>query len=941
MSENTFDYKKLSGYEQYNIDVDSIGITNRFTLVGNKTSITKEELEELVEYKHEYANQDELKKYSEKDYHSLSADEKKNLIEELMQDDYVQYKNCHIARSKLLYDSSDTLIKEISIIDKLNDLGYEVYLLPYGYARDSMNCYLKSADSITNGNFLEFKTVISTGKYAGQSVYTEGRKQADNIFISLLNETSEQKVVNNIYKVINEKKRLSKITDKEEDFSGLVYLNFEKDNNRTVLYQFDREGKALRLDNPTYENLKKCLSDIAITQVQENPATEHGSSPTTNILQELDSVNKDIESDKNIFLAAEEKITKNIIENELNENVKNNVWTWENYEDNTGHLRAPDGSTYFRYDWDTKEYMITGKDGWDSFIGAPDEDSSFSAFKEYAEDYVKNFIAKTENIKFNSKNIDLEEEYELQEKQFLIEKANEKFNKAFKTDKKNYSLLISNLLESNKYSLSWDDEDGVLIVHNDNNTKEVLNQKVIERLIENFENSIQENIDKKIESQLNGGMDDFLIEKEIEYNHMIESEEESEEESEILTDEQIAFLDDFNKKTKDMNMKIINKSYQYFIDRSELSLTTYCLECDDFTHKRLMDHLDSSYTPKKSKLNSDNEIPIIEFRKSLHPERFPDQILVGYFKKSPSGNENYDCSTVDDSFTKDITRMINETCNEYDSHIKENFNNIYKKMEKTGYKLNDYEKNIYNNFSNNLDELEYQKNLLNANYYIKYATSKLNNLNKENQEKLFYDFKKETGLNAELLMNIAEKACPDLPESEQLKLTGEDWWRKALNHAMTSGGETYIDPNKAIMMLEKNYIISPGSYENNFEDYFDNGKYADILSDNIFEVIKNSNEPGLIGFCNKDLDLNPLKSKTETLNHSSEIFKSSAEKILNQPENQLKKLEHEIFTDLDELEKNNVTSMTMEHISFIKEAVKEKINNNTNTNESTHKGGRK
>ena len=62
------------------------------------------------------------------------------------------------------------------------------------------------------------------------------------------------------------------------------------------MYQFDREGKALRLDNPIYENLKKCLSDIAITQVQENPATEHGSSPITNILQESDSVNKDIES---------------------------------------------------------------------------------------------------------------------------------------------------------------------------------------------------------------------------------------------------------------------------------------------------------------------------------------------------------------------------------------------------------------------------------------------------------------------------------------------------------------------------------------------------------------------------------------------------------------------------------------------------------------------
>lgn len=270
--------------------------------------------------------------------------------------------------------------------------------------------------------------------------------------------------------------------------------------------------------------------------------------------------------------------------------------------------------------------------------------------------------------------------------------------------------------------------------------------KILNEYLERFDNSIQENLDKKIESQLNGGMDDFLIEKELENNQMIESEE---EESDILTDEEISFLDDFNKKTKEMNMKVIDKSYQYFAGTEEVSTIDYALECDDFTHKRLMEHLDNSYIPKKSILN-DDEKPIIEFRKSMHPESFPDQILVGYYKKSPSGNTVYKCSTVDDSFTKDITRMINETCNEYNSQEKENF----------------------------------------------------------------------------------------------------------------------------------------------------------------------------------------LLNTTET-------FENSANKILNKPENQLKKLEHEIFQGLDELEKNNVTSMSIEHISFIKEAVKEKINNNTNTNESTHKGGRK
>lgn len=278
-----------------------LGKINRFTLVGNKTSITKEELEEIVEYKHEYAKPGELKKYTEKSFRNLSQSEKETLIDELLKDDYVQYKNCHIARSKLLYDSSDTLIKEIAILDKLNDLGYEIYLLPYSYARDSMNCYQKSADSISDLAFIEFKTAISTGKNAGQSVYKDARTQADNVFISFVNETTEQKVINNIYSTIKESKKVNK----DYNFEGLVFLNFEKNNDRTVLYHFDKDGAALRLDNPTHENLQTFLKDNNFkkdkgiendSQVLENPVTEHGSSPTNNIKQESESVNKDIET---------------------------------------------------------------------------------------------------------------------------------------------------------------------------------------------------------------------------------------------------------------------------------------------------------------------------------------------------------------------------------------------------------------------------------------------------------------------------------------------------------------------------------------------------------------------------------------------------------------------------------------------------------------------
>ena len=261
---------------------------NRIDLLRGKTELTQEELYQIVEFKQEYVSNDKLEVYTDKKYRELNQTEKKELIDKLLKADYLKYKNCFISRSKLLYDSSETLEKEITILEKLNNLGYEIHLLPYGYARDSMNCYLKNADSITNGDFLEFKTVVSTGKNAGQSVYRDARKQADNVFISLKNECSEEKIINNIYATIKETKK----QNLSNSFEGLVFLNFEQDNDRTVLYNFDRDGYGIRLDNPSADYLKKIKGIVSDSQVLENPMYKHGSSPTNNIKQQTFNVNE-------------------------------------------------------------------------------------------------------------------------------------------------------------------------------------------------------------------------------------------------------------------------------------------------------------------------------------------------------------------------------------------------------------------------------------------------------------------------------------------------------------------------------------------------------------------------------------------------------------------------------------------------------------------------
>ena len=276
---------------------------NRFDCIEGKTVLTEDDLADIIDFHHEYPDITSLKKYTNKKYRDLTKDERDSLIVSLLNDEeYMKYKNCYIAKSKLLYDSSETLIKEIAALSRLNDLGYEVYLLPYAYARDSMNCYQKSADSITAGDFLEMKSVVSTGERAGQSTYEDARHQAKNIYLSFVNEISEDKIITNIYRSIGNIKRGNRQKDSENDFEGMLFLNFEKEQ-KTSLYEISKEGRVSKVNEAAYDEFKKIKGTAyASSQVVENPMTEHGSSRNSTIPQSPEKSTPQETSHGNQFL---------------------------------------------------------------------------------------------------------------------------------------------------------------------------------------------------------------------------------------------------------------------------------------------------------------------------------------------------------------------------------------------------------------------------------------------------------------------------------------------------------------------------------------------------------------------------------------------------------------------------------------------------------------
>ena len=142
---------------------------------------------------------------------------------------------------------------------------------------------------------------------------------------------------------------------------------------------------------------------------------------------------------------------------------KNEVWTWKDYDDLSGHLVAPDGKSYFSYDWTTKEYKVTPDSVWDSFLDAdPTRDTSLTAFKEYAQKFVKENIVKDRDLKiiFEREYIDTEKLLEEEEKRMAkSETLADKYNRMEKLFEGKMSHLGSGNGETFNELCKWVEEE--------------------------------------------------------------------------------------------------------------------------------------------------------------------------------------------------------------------------------------------------------------------------------------------------------------------------------------------------------------------------------------------------------------------------------------------------------------------------------------------------
>lgn len=215
---------------------------DRKSFLADKSELTEEELAQLCELSEEDVDLDSLETFTEKKFKELSEKEREDLAGRLLKAEYKKYKNCWISTSKLLYETPETLTKEAKALDVLGGLGYEAFLLPYGYARNNQKLFMKSADSLVKGRFLEMKTVVSKGATAGQSAYRDSRKQADSAFITYTEDISPHAAMESLWNYVNGAKAALDKAGKWADFSGEVFLYFEK-SGKTMLFEVSSDGK--------------------------------------------------------------------------------------------------------------------------------------------------------------------------------------------------------------------------------------------------------------------------------------------------------------------------------------------------------------------------------------------------------------------------------------------------------------------------------------------------------------------------------------------------------------------------------------------------------------------------------------------------------------------------------------------------------------------------
>lgn len=176
-------------------------------------------------------NADDIVVYTDKDFRSLSVAERDALKIRLQTARYVTEDGVFVAENRAKYEAARDFKKELKACKVLHEWGHTVYLLPFDYAKDETGNQKKSADTLTDGEFLELKETDRNIR----GNYNKAIGQGKDVLLYVTGDVDRQFAINEMMREIGNIRKQKQAGKKTVDFEGKVYIYLEKRKEMILL----------------------------------------------------------------------------------------------------------------------------------------------------------------------------------------------------------------------------------------------------------------------------------------------------------------------------------------------------------------------------------------------------------------------------------------------------------------------------------------------------------------------------------------------------------------------------------------------------------------------------------------------------------------------------------------------------------------------------------
>lgn len=174
---------------------------------------------------------DDIEAFTDKDFRDLSPAERADLKVRLRAARYVTIDGVFVAENRPRHEAARDFAKELKACKVLCAWGHTVYLLPFDFARDADGNQKKSADTLTDGEFLELKETDRNIR----GNYNKAIGQGKDVLLYVTGDVDRRFALNEMMREIGNLRKQQQAGKKRVDLAGKVYIYLERRREMLLL----------------------------------------------------------------------------------------------------------------------------------------------------------------------------------------------------------------------------------------------------------------------------------------------------------------------------------------------------------------------------------------------------------------------------------------------------------------------------------------------------------------------------------------------------------------------------------------------------------------------------------------------------------------------------------------------------------------------------------